>query len=430
MKVAHLSQTDGGAGAGRAAYRIHKSLLDMGVDSTMLVSEKRTSDPTVVCVTDGWQSRMCACASQYIEAKMARTFAHDQSAFISPTKLSHFSPALDHRVRAADIVSLYWVNGAFVAPEGLSGLRQPIIWRLSDVWPFTGACHYPGDCDHFERQCGQCPQLRHPSAQDLSHKLWRRKLSAWQHLDLTIAAPSEWMAGLARSSSLFSERRVVVIPTGIDLKSFYPIDCVKARAMLSIPCDRMVVMFGAMSPTDDVRKGFRELCTALEVVASSNLSDKVLAVVFGSKEPLPLLPVPAMSLGRLTDDAMLAAAYSCADLVVVPSLEDNLPNVALEAIACGAPVAAFDVCGMPDIVRDGWNGSLSPRMDAVALGKAIVNLLDEEDRLAQMRVNARSHAEARFSNTDQACAYFDLYRGLAEARQSRVSSNRQGTNET
>jgi glycosyltransferase involved in cell wall biosynthesis len=345
--------------------------------------------------------------------------------FISPTRFSHFSPALDHRVQAADVVSLYWINGAFAAPEGLSGLRQPIVWRLSDVWPFTGACHYPGSCSHFESQCGQCPQLRQPAEQDASHKLWRRKSSAWQHLDLTIAAPSEWIAGLARRSSLFSQRRVVVIPTGVDLTSYQPLDRAKARALLGIPADRKVIVFGAMSPSDDVRKGYRELSTALQVVAATPaLSGKVLAVVFGSSEPLPALPVPAVSLGRLNDDASLAAAYSCADLVVVPSLEDNLPNVALEAIACGAPVAAFDVCGMPDIVRDGWNGILSPRSDPAALGNAISVLLTKDDRLAEMRINARCHAEAKFSITDQARAYFDLYAGLAEGRRTAPASHR------
>jgi glycosyltransferase involved in cell wall biosynthesis len=420
LKVAHLSQTDAGAGAGRAAYRIHTSLLAMGVDSTMLVGEKRTSDPTVFCVAEGWQRRLRARASQYLEAKLVHTVARDPSVFISPTRFSHFQPALDPRVRAADIVSLYWVNGAFIAPEGLTALRQPVVWRLSDVWPFTGACHYPGDCDHFERQCGQCPQLRYPSEQDVSHQLWRRKAVAWQQLDLTIAAPSEWMARLARLSALFAQRHIVVIPTGIDLKSYHPIGKAEARARLGIPADRKIIVFGAMSPTDDVRKGFGELCTALQVVANSSLSDKVLAVVFGSEGPLPELPVPAMSLGRLYDDASLAAAYSCADVVMVPSLEDNLPNVALEAIACGAPVAAFDVCGMPDIVRDGWNGLLAPRLDAAALGSAVADLLTDDVRLAYLRGNARRHAEARFSMADQARAYFDLYDGLIEERRAKA----------
>lgn len=422
MKVVHLSHTDGGAGAGRAAYRIHHSLLSMGVDSTLLVSDKRTSDPTVACDTGRWTYRWRARTSEYIEAKTAKVLARDSSVFISPSKFSHFSPTADPRVQAADVVSLFWINGAFISPEGLVGLTQPIVWRLSDIWPFTGGCHYPGSCDHFEQQCGHCPQLCSPSAHDASHQLWRRKVKAWQNLDITIAAPSQWIASLARRSSLFSQRRVDVIPTGIDLARYRPLDRNEARGRLGIPVDKKVLVFGAMSPEDDIRKGFKELCTALEVLANGTLASQLLAIVFGSQGDLPALPVPAISLGRLDNDESLAMAYSCADIAVVPSLEDNLPNVALEAMACGTPVAGFDVCGMPDIIRDGWNGILAPQCDATMLGHAIAEVLGNNSLLSQMGINARLHAEARFSVEDQARTYLYLYTELADNRRPAQSS--------
>lgn len=416
MKVVHLSHTDDGAGAGRAAYRIHRSLLSLGVDSTLLVSDKRTSDATVICDTGRWTYRLRARASEYIEAKTAKVLARDSSVFISPSKFSHFSPTTDPRVQAADVVSLFWVNGAFISPEGLVGLTRPIVWRLSDVWPFTGGCHYPGSCTRFEQQCGHCPQLRSPSLHDASHQLWRRKVRAWQNLDITIAAPSQWIASLARRSSLFSKRRVDVIPTGIDLTRYRPLDRNKARGHLGIPVDKKVLVFGAMSPEDDIRKGYKELCATLEVLASGPLAGRLLAVVFGSQGDLPAFPVPAISLGRLDDDESLAMAYSCADMAVVPSLEDNLPNVALEAMACGTPVAGFDVCGMSDIVRDGWNGILVPQCDATILGRAIADVLTNNSLLSRMGINARLHAEARFSVEDQARAYLNLYNELADNR--------------
>lgn len=422
VKVVHLSHTDGGAGAGRAAYRIHRSLLSIGVDSTLLVSDKRTSDATVISVTGRWPRRLRARASEYMEVKIAKTLACDPSVFISPSRFSHFSPAADSRVQAADVVSLFWINGAFISPEGLVGLTQPLVWRLSDVWPFTGGCHYPGSCGHFAHQCGHCPQLCNPSAQDLSHQLWLRKAKAWQCLDITIAAPSEWIASLARRSSLFSHRRVEVIPTGIDLARYRPLDRNEARGRLGIPVDKKVLIFGAMSPADDTRKGFKELSSVLEVLANGPLASRLLAVVFGSHGELPALPIPALSLGRLDDDESLAMAYSCADMVVVPSLEDNLPNVALEAIACGTPVAGFDVCGMPDIVRDGWNGILSPQRDAVTLGHAIARVLANDSLMSQMDINARLHAEARFSIENQARTYLNLYTELVENRRALRSS--------
>lgn len=130
--------------------------------------------------------------------------------------------------------------------------------------------------------------------------------------------------------------------------------------------------------------------------------------------PLPpdLFPIPAVSLGLLDGDEALSAAYNCADLVVVPSLEDNLPNVALEAIACGTPVVAFDLCGMPDIVTDGWNGRLVPQVDPVGLGRALVEMLSDVEGLQKMRLNARQYAEDKFSLEHQARSYNSLYEDI------------------
>jgi glycosyltransferase involved in cell wall biosynthesis len=411
MKIVHLSHTDNGAGAGRAAYRIHSALRDLGADSRMLVSQKRTADPSVQTMSGSglvhWRVRV----AEYLEARAGRALARDASFFLSPARHGYFHPARAAVVREADIVATYWINGAFISPESLAAINKPLVWRLSDVWPFTGGCHYPGTCERFESQCGDCPQLRQPGPKDASNRLWLRKKNAWHALDLTVVAPSYWMAGLARRSSLFADRRVEVIPTGVDLERYRPGDRWAARARWGLPQDRLLILFSAMSPTDGVRKGYWELRSALELVAQSPLASRIQAVVFGSDVPLPadLLPIPAVSLGRLQGDEALAAAYNCADLVVVPSLEDNLPNVALEAIACGAPVVAFDVCGMPDIVMDGWNGRLVAKSDPENLGRAIVEMLVGNQSLLAMRFNARSHAEENFSLSEQARSYLRLY---------------------
>lgn len=411
MKVVHLSHTDGGAGAGRAAYRLHSALRSLEVDSRMLVSQKRTADPFVQAMSGSGLGHWRVRVAEYLEARTGRALARDASVFLSPARYGYFHPARAAVVREADIVATYWINGAFISPESLAAINKPLVWRLSDVWPFTGGCHYPATCERFERQCGDCPQLRQPGLEDATHRLWLRKQHAWRARDLTVVAPSNWMAGLARRSSLFADRRVEVIPTGVDLERYRPGDRAAARARWGLPQDRLLILFGAMSPTDDVRKGYRELRSALELVAQSPLASRIQAVVFGSDVPLPadLLPIPAVSLGRLQGDEALAAAYNCADVVVVPSLEDNLPNVALEAIACGAPVVAFDVCGMPDIVREGWNGRLAAGGDTASLGRAIVEVLSDSHSLLTMRFNARNHAEENFSLSGQARSYLCLY---------------------
>lgn len=417
MKLIHLSHTDGGAGAGRAAYRIHQSMLRLGLDSRMLVADKRTNDPTVSGLKRDGLSRARLC--EWLEAKRGLRLAADSHVLFSPAGCSQFDAAAHPAVQTADVVSLYWINGGFIAPETLARIGKPLLWRLSDIWPFSGGCHYPGGCERYVHDCGICPQLRSPSEHDSSRSLWKRKLDAWRDIDLTIAAPSTWIADLAAKSSLFGERRIEVVPTGVDVSTFRPQEKAALRERLGIPQDRLVIAFGALDPDGDQRKGYTELNTALQRLAASPLASRMLALIFGRGQmPGKQLPVAARFIGRLDQDQALAETYAAADIVAVPSLEDNLPNIALEAIACGVPVCGFDVGGMPDIVRNGWNGFLAPLRDSHALADGMLSILADDGLRRQMALNARTHAEQRFSLDGQANTYAALYAELAGRRRA------------
>ena len=137
MRVTHLSHTDGEAGAGRAAYRIHAALRELGVDSRMLVSQKRTTDPSVHISDSGHLSHLRVRVAEYLEARAGRALARDASIFLSPAYYGYFHPAHAALVREADIVATYWINGTYIGPESLAEINKPLVWRLSDVWPFT-----------------------------------------------------------------------------------------------------------------------------------------------------------------------------------------------------------------------------------------------------------------------------------------------------
>jgi len=386
----------------------------------MIVGDKRTADETVLSAHDGWRGRVQSRTFSYLEAKLAHQDAIGEAGFVSPARFGYFNPSTDPRVCAASVVSLYWINGGFIRPEGLARLTMPVVWRLSDTWPFSGGCHYPGGCDRFTEQCGECPQLAKRSPADRSRQLWQRKQRAWRSLDLTIAAPSQWIAELARRSSLFGERPIVVIPTGVDIERFRPIDRLQARARFGIPQDRFILMFGALDPEGDSRKGFRQLRAALDILGRDASCTNSLAVVFGKQASSDRgeFPVPAIFLGQLDGDDTLAAAYSAADVVIVPSLEDNLPNVAIEAIACGTPVVGFDVSGMPEIVRHQWNGYLAKHTDGAELAEGIRWTLQDVNRLEALRQNARKFAEEHFDLRRQGGHYLALYDDLLAHRVS------------
>jgi glycosyltransferase involved in cell wall biosynthesis len=414
LKSIHLSQTDGGAGAGRAAYRIHRALLELGVDSSMIVGDKRTHDDTVLLADSGWLSRGRSRLTEYLEAKAVRLAGRTPSTFFSPARLGYFNAARDERVHAADLVCLYWVNGGFLRPEGLRGLLQPIVWRLSDIWPFSGGCHYPGTCERFVGRCGFCPQLATRGEADQSRRLWERKLKAWASLDITVVAPSAWIGGLAARSSLFAGRRIEIIPTGVDIDIYHPMERASSRARFGIPQDKLIIMFGALDASGDRRKGFAQLLRALEVLAQGPLRNRLQLVVFGGTVAATpsTFPIATTFIGRLTEDRALASAYSAADVVVVPSLEDNLPNVAIEAIACGTPVVGFQVCGMPEIVHHGENGFLAKHIDGGELAEWIRAALEDAGQQRYLSRSARKLAKERFSLDQQAVRYRDLYAKL------------------
>ncbi|WP_170294742.1 glycosyltransferase [Roseospira navarrensis] len=409
-RVLHLAQSDSEGGANRAALRLHRALLAAGMDSRFAAGRRRLDAPDIVAA--GPSLRRTDLAA-YANAATVKPFRGRGGApgLITPAALGYgrLGPDL---LDAADVVCLHWIAGAFLAPRQLRALRgKPLVWRLSDLWPFTGGCHYPGDCHGYERACGACPMLGSRWAWDITRHGWRTRARAYRALDITVAAPSRWIAACARASSLFRDRRIEVIPTGIDLSRYRPRDRREARAALGLPPDRDLILFGALASTDDPRKGCAELMAALDRFADRPEAASATLVVFGNRPGAPVPGgdrLPLIALGHISDEDRLATLYAAADVLVAPFLEDNLPNVALEALAAGTPVAAFDIGGMPDIVDDGVCGRLVPARDAEALAGAIAWILDAGRRGDAVRRAARAKAEQRFDIA--ACAH--QYRAL------------------
>lgn len=414
LKVVHLSQTDGGAGAGRAAYRIHRALLDIGVDSSMIVGDQRTADGTVFQASNGRLARTKARLCAYLEAKLARRLTRPDVGLFSPAGFGYFSPARDSRVRSADVVCLYWINGGFIRPEDLTEFSQPLVWRLSDVWPFSGGCHYPDKCEQFVERCGECPQLEKRDPDDRSRRLWERKAQSWRNLDLTVVAPSQWIAGLAVKSSLFRDQRIEVIATGVDTALFRPRDRMMTRAGLGLPRDRKIIVYGAAGATTDKRKGWNEFVRAITLVTQQGRGQDWHIAVFGA-DAVPALPLPVTVLGTISDEDQLAQLFACADVVVVPSIEDNLPQVALEALASGAPVIAFRIGGLPDAIIHRENGWLAKLGDISGFAEGLIWAMSAGDG---PRVAARRHAETHFSQPVQIARYAALLSELSDARRN------------
>ncbi len=409
MKVLHLSTSDLEGGAARAAYRLHRGLQSMGVTSQMLVRAKSSTDKTVI--REKSLLTKLGPPSSDLPLKLYRNrprtwFATQWFPDVLVPRIKQLNP---------DIIHLHWICTGFLRIETLAQFNKPLVWTLHDMSPFTGGCHYSGDCDRYTHSCGACPQLNSNREWDLSRWIWRRKHQSWTDLNLTIVSPSFWLAEVAKSSSIFNNYRVEVIPHGLDLDRYTPVDQHTARQLLRLPQDKKLVLFGVSPGTvGDLRKGFNLLQAALDKLSSSEWKDQLELVVFGDSKPeTPIdLGFKTHYLGQFHDDISLSLVYSAANLMVVPSIQEAFGQTASESLACGTPVVAFAATGLKDIIDHQQNGYLATPFDVDDLARGIAWVLDKSHQDQQLRLQSREQAEQKFSLQLQAHRYQSLYAEL------------------
>jgi glycosyltransferase involved in cell wall biosynthesis len=278
----------------------------------------------------------------------------------------------------------------------------------------TGGCHYTAGCDRYQKSCGYCPQLQSNQETDLSRQTWRRKSEAWRSLNLTLVAPSTWMKDCVQASSLLQKYPVEVIPFGLDIQAYAPIDQFAARSHFNLPLDQPLILFGAIDATGDSRKGFHLLRSALKLLSQQEWAIAPELVIFGSAAPTtPIdLGFKAHYLGQLKSDADLRAAYAAADVMVAPSIQEAFGQTASESLACGTPVVVFQKTGLADIVEHQQNGYLAEPQNAQDLANGIAWVLAHTT--PTMRQSARARAEQKFSQSVQAQRYMNLFERILQ----------------
>ncbi len=409
MKILNLSTYDIAGGAARAAYRLHQGLQSINVQSQMLVQGKFSDDRTIIQPQSSLEKGL---------AKLGHTLDSLAPIFYSQCQSHEFSTQwapdlILPRITKLnpDVINLHWINQSYLKIETIAKLAQPLIWTLHDMWPFTGGCHYDKDCSQYVESCGACPQLGSNKNCDLSRWIWQRKSNTWRDKQITIVSPSVWLAKCASSSSLFRNRRIEVIPNGIDTQRYKPMNRQIVRELLNLPQDKRLILFGAVNATSAPRKGFNLLQPALQSLCKSEWHDKVELVVIGSSQPENETDLGFKShyLGKLSDDISLAQIYGAADVFVAPSIQDNLPNTVLEAIACGTPCVAFKIGGMSDLIEHEKNGYLAQPFEVEDLAQGIAWVLEHKERHQKLCDRARKKVEQEFTQELQARSYVSLY---------------------
>lgn len=250
-----------------------------------------------------------------------------------------------------------------------------------------------------------------------------RKKLAWANLRLTLVSPSNWLADEARRSSLMVDQKVMVIPYGIDLGCFNPIDRLEARETLGLSSDKFVIAFGAAYLTDS-RKGLDLLWAALEKFNDRVRKKNCELLVFGSGSWNPSgSSIPIRNVGMIDDDRKLALLYSAADVFCAPSREENLANTALESLGCGTPVLAFKIGGFPDIIDHRRTGYLAEPFDVASLADGLEFLYTSHVEGKDFRVACRDRAERLYDGRINARRYIELYKLLISSRVDQTAAS-------
>tara|TARA_R110001592_G_scaffold338346_2_gene625358 strand:- start:8075 stop:9316 length:1242 start_codon:yes stop_codon:yes gene_type:complete len=407
MKVLIVNTSDIEGGAARAAYRLHKALLEQDIDSEMLSNSKSSDDYTVTAVTVSMKMKLFGKFAALRDRLLLKKYPNKTVTLFSSNKYSSGDAVKAINAKKADIVHLHWVNHGMLTIEDLLLINAPIVWSLHDMWLFTGGCHYDEGCNKYLNQCGGCKVLRSSRDNDLSHFIHRRKNNVLSGLNnFTVIGLSKWLQKTGELSSLLKDKKIVNLPNPISTVKFKPINKQISRELWGLPQDKKLILFGAMGATSDPRKGFLELTKAIKQVNNVDVE----FVIFGSSEPedAPDLGCIVHYMGVLSDDISLITLYSAVDVMVVPSKQENLSNAIMESLACATPVIGFDIGGNSDLIEHKKTGYLAKAYDSSDLANGIEWVLDNK-KYDELCVNARDKVVREFDSKVVAEKYVKLY---------------------
>jgi glycosyltransferase involved in cell wall biosynthesis len=387
--------------------QLHRSLLERGHDSRMLVVHRRSDDPRVHAhgPAGPWLERGLYAAERVTGLQ----------GLLSPFALGF---PLRRCYRAADVAHWHLVYPHYVSLPLMSFLsrRRPTVWTLHDPWALTGHCVHPLDCERWRTGCGQCPDLARNFSvwHDTTAMVWQAKRRAYRDAPLTLVVASRWMRERVEASPLTSHLPCRVIPFGLDLGTWRPRDRHACRERLGIPPEAKVIAFRmATGEKHRLAKGVPWLIEALQRLEPGTATH---LLVFHDRGRLEQLAgrYRIHELGWVEDEGRMAEALSAADLFVMPSLAESFGLMALESMACGTPVITTAGIATAELVRAPEAGLCVPPRDGAALASALAELLADDERRAAMGTAGRTLVEAEYSAKAYRDRHIELYRELAE----------------
>lgn len=382
MRVLLINTSERIGGAAVACSRLMEALKNNGIKARMLVRDKQSEQLTVVALNRSWRL-VWKFVWERIVIWRANRFKKNNLFAVDIANTGTDITGLPE-FQQADVIHLHWVNQGMLSLKNIEKILasgKPVVWTMHDMWPCTGICHHARECEGYRQECGSCHFLYGGGhKRDLSHRIFLRKKKLYQSYPITFVTCSHWLEEKARLSALIEGHKVVCIPNPLNTNLFKPHDKQKARERLKLPADKKLLLFGSVKITDK-RKGIDYLIESCKILVKNKpeLREQLAVVAFGnqSRQLENLLPFKVYPLDFVHDEHQLVDIYNSVDLFVTPSLEENLPNTIMEAMACGIPCVGFNVGGIPEMIDHLHNGYVARYKSAEDLANGIYWTLND-----------------------------------------------------
>lgn len=418
MRVLIINTSERIGGAAIAANRLMDALRNNGIQAKMLVRDKQTNQILVIGLKKSlwsiwkfvWERIVIWKANHF---KKHNLFAVDIAN--TGTDITTFP-----EFKQADIIHLHWINQGMLSLKNLQQIfasGKPIVWTMHDMWPCTGICHHARECNKYHQECNHCPYLyKGGGKKDLSYQTFRSKKELYRIAPITFVTCSQWLEDKAKQSALLCNHQVLNIPNPINTNLFKPRGKNEARAKCNLPVDKKLILFGSAKITDK-RKGIDYFINSCKVLAEKypELTDTLGITVYGQGSEIlkPLVPFQVYPLNYISNEKELVDIYNAVDLFVTPSLEENLPNTIMEAMACGVPCVGFNVGGIPEMIDHLHNGYVADYKSVEDFANGIHWTLSEGE-YQSLSEEARRKATSSYSENSIAKRYIEIYNKIIE----------------
>ena len=416
MKILHLGYSDTKGGAAIAMMRLHKALIELNIDSKVLVAEKLSNDPSVIGPQKSLEIIINECKKILVRQKKYfyknnNSYSHSLNFFKSNivNKINKINP---------DIVNLHWVNNELLSIGQIGEIKQPKVWTLVDMWPICGGEHYT-ESKRYEEGYNRNNRENTENGIDLNRFIWKKKNKHWDFSKDHIVCISEWLKKKTVKSILFKNSTINKINCHIDLKEWKPIEKNTARKILNLPLEKKIFLFVSTNGINDQRKGFKFVDKALQKLVKKFDNFELLLLGNGKnieKKSYEFRIFDKVLNGNPTE---LKLIYSACDLVLAPSTLEAFGQIALEGSSCGVPCLAFKDTGIEDIIDHKKNGYLAKYLDQNDFDDGLYWILEKlKSNQDEIHENCLKYVNVNFGNNLIPKKYIELYKSITQQNMS------------